>query len=531
MGEPLAMAYAGHQFGAFVPQLGDGRAILLGEVVDADGVRRDIQLKGSGPTPFSRNGDGRAALGPVLREYIVSEAMAALGIPTTRSLAVVTTGETVRREMPLPGAVLTRVASSHIRVGTFQYFAVRADVDAIRHLADHVIARHYPEATGAANPYQALLEHVIARQADLIAQWLLVGFIHGVMNTDNMSIAGETIDYGPCAFMDSYDPATVYSSIDSFGRYAYGNQPRIAQWNLARLAEALLPLLDDDKDTAIQKANEALDGFGARFETAYTEGLRRKLGLLQAQPEDLSLAQGLLERMAQNGADFTLTFRRLCEAAASPDADAGVRSLFTDPTAYDGWAEQWRRRLAERRHCHRARAHVGDARGQSGRHPPQSSRRGSDLGCRKQQRFRAVRESDRGARQTLRRPASDLRPVRRSAPARSGRAPDVLRHLEDRLAAGLRRASGSAGQTRNEAIDLNLSNVLARVAVPHLPRPAEKRHAPTMRLAKAEIGSTRKLRSNACGRRTFVVIAANARPVERSLAHRAWRRRGIHVAI
>jgi uncharacterized protein YdiU (UPF0061 family) len=346
-GEPLAMAYAGHQFGGFVPQLGDGRAILLGEVVDADGVRRDIQLKGSGPTPFSRNGDGRAALGPVLREYIVSEAMAALGIPTTRSLAAVTTGEIVRREMPLPGAVLTRVASSHIRVGTFQFFAARADVDAIRHLADHVIARHYPEAVEAANPYRALLGQIISRQADLIAQWLLVGFIHGVMNTDNMSIAGETIDYGPCAFIDSYDPATVYSSIDSFGRYAYGNQPRIGRWNLGRLAEAVLPLLDEDKDAAIQKANQALDGFGPRFETAYTEGLRRKLGLVQAQPEDLSLAQDLLERMAKNGADFTLTFRRLCEAAASPDADTGASSLFTDPTAYDGWAEQWRRRLAE----------------------------------------------------------------------------------------------------------------------------------------------------------------------------------------
>jgi uncharacterized protein YdiU (UPF0061 family) len=303
-----------------VPQLGDGRAILLGEVVDVDGVRRDIQLKGSGPTPFSRNGDRRAALRPVLREYIVSKAMAALGIPTTRSLAVVTTGETVRREMPLPGA-LTRVARSHIRVGTFQYFAVRADTDALRHLADHVIARHYPEAPGAVNRYQALLEHVIGRQADLIAQWLLVGFIHDVMNTDNMSIAGETIDYGPCAFMDSY------SSIDSFGRYAYGNQPRIGRWNLARLAEAFLPLLDEDKDTAIKQANEALDGFGPRFETSYTEGLRRKLGLLHAQPEDLSLAQHLLERMTQNGADFTLTFRRLCKAAASRDADAGVRSL------------------------------------------------------------------------------------------------------------------------------------------------------------------------------------------------------------
>jgi uncharacterized protein YdiU (UPF0061 family) len=274
-------------------------------------------------------------------------AMAALGIPTTRSLAVVTTGETVRREMPLPGAVLTRVASSHIRVGTFQFFAVRGDVDAIRHLADHVIARHYPEAAGAANPYRALLEQVIARQADLIAQWLLVGFIHGVMNTDNMSIAGETIDYGPCAFMDSYDPATVYSSIDSYGRYAYGNQPRIARWNLGRFAEAILPLLAEDKDAGIQQANEVLDGFGTRFEVAYTQGLRRKLGLLRAQADDLSLAQDLLERMAQNKADFTLTFRRLCGAAAGADGDAGVRALFTEPAAYDAWAVQWRGRLAD----------------------------------------------------------------------------------------------------------------------------------------------------------------------------------------
>src|SRR5712671_857045 len=254
--EPLAMAYAGHQFGSFVPQLGDGRAILLGELVDRDGVRRDVQLKGAGPTPFSRRGDGRAALGPVLREYIVSEAFAALGIPTTRALAAVTTGETVWRETPLPGAVLTRVASSHIRVGTFQFFAARGDVDAIRRLADHVIARHYPEAVDAANPYRTLLDLVIASQAELVAKWLSVGFIHGVMNTDNMSIAGETIDFGPCAFMDAYDPGTVYSSIDTAGRYAYGNQPRIAKWNLARLAETFLPLLAEDKDAAVEEANE-----------------------------------------------------------------------------------------------------------------------------------------------------------------------------------------------------------------------------------------------------------------------------------
>ena len=347
LGEPLAMAYAGHQFGTFVPQLGDGRAILLGEVVDVYGARRDIQLKGSGPTPFSRNGDGRAALGPVLREYIISEAMAALGIPTTRSLAVVTTGETVRREMPLPGAVLTRVASSHIRVGTFQFFAARGDVDGIRHLADHVIARHYPEAARAGNSYRTLLDLVIDRQAELVAKWLLVGFIHGVMNTDNMSIAGETIDYGPCAFMDTYDPAAVYSSIDSFGRYAYGNQPRIALWNLTRLAETLVPLLAEDQDRAIEMANEALGVFAGRFEAAYGAGLRRKLGLLQERPDDIPLAQDLLDRMARNSADFTLTFRRLCDAASCPDADATVRSLFTDPTDYDSWAERWRARLAD----------------------------------------------------------------------------------------------------------------------------------------------------------------------------------------
>jgi uncharacterized protein YdiU (UPF0061 family) len=347
LGDPLAMAYAGHQFGSFVPQLGDGRAILLGEVVDTNGVRRDIQLKGSGPTPFSRNGDGRAALGPVLREYIISEAMAALGVPTTRSLAVVTTGETVRREMPLPGAVLTRVASSHIRVGTFQFFAARGDVDAVRHLADHAIARHYPQAADAANRYRVLLDLVIARQAELVATWLLVGFIHGVMNTDNMSIAGETIDYGPCAFMDAYDPATVYSSIDTVGRYAYGNQPRIAKWNLARLAETLLSLLAQDKDAAVAEANEALGAFAARFEAAHAAGLRRKLGLFHPQPVDLALAQDLLERMKQNGADFTLTFRGLCEAAADADGDAAVRSLFTDPTAFDDWAKKWRHRLTE----------------------------------------------------------------------------------------------------------------------------------------------------------------------------------------
>src|SRR5690242_5122777 len=323
--DPIAMAYAGHQFGHFVPQLGDGRAILLSEVIDASGVRRDIQLKGSGPTPFSRRGDGRAALGPVLREYIVSEAMAALGIPTTRALAAVATGEPVWRETHLPGAVLTRVASSHIRVGTFQFFAAQRDLDAIRRLADHVIARHYPEAADAANPYRTLLDLVISRQATLIASWMLVGFTHGVMNTDNMSIAGETIDYGPCAFMDVYHPQTVYSSIDNMGRYAYGNQPRVAHWNLTHLAETLLPLLAGDKDAAVKEAQEAIDAFPSLFERAYTAGLSRKLGLFQPRPDDLSLAQDLLERMARNRVDYTLFFRRLCDAASGPDGDAPVR--------------------------------------------------------------------------------------------------------------------------------------------------------------------------------------------------------------
>jgi len=345
--EPLAMAYAGHQFGQFVPQLGDGRAILLGEVVDRDGVRRDIQLKGSGPTPFSRRGDGRAALGPVLREYIVSETMAAFGIPTTRALAAVKTGETVLREGLLPGAVLTRVASSHIRVGTFQFFAVRRDVEGVRLLADYVIARHYPEVQGSERRYRALLDRVIAAQAELVARWLLVGFIHGVMNTDNMSVAGETIDYGPCAFMDAYDPATVYSSIDQFGRYAYGNQPSIAQWNLARLAETLLPILADDPDQAVADAQEALGAFGPRFDAAFHAGLRRKLGLFTEREEDLTLVQDLLDAMAANGADFTLTFRRLAEAAAGSEGDEAVRSLFADPAAYEAWAPRWRQRTAE----------------------------------------------------------------------------------------------------------------------------------------------------------------------------------------
>ena len=345
--EPIAMAYAGHQFGQFVPQLGDGRAILLGEVVDRDGVRRDVQLKGAGPTPFSRRGDGRAALGPVLREYVVSETMAALGIPTTRALAAVTTGERVVRETMLPGGVLARVASSHIRVGTFQFFAARGDTEGTQSLADHVIARHYPDAAAAERPYRALLDRVVAAQAELVARWLLVGFIHGVMNTDNMSVAGETIDYGPCAFMDAYHPATVFSSIDHHGRYAYANQPRVAQWNLARLAETLLPLLSPDQDSAVADAEAALGAFAERFERTFQAGLRQKLGLATEREGDAALAGDLLAAMADNAADFTLTFRRLADAAADPAADEPVRRLFIDPTAFDAWASRWRARLAE----------------------------------------------------------------------------------------------------------------------------------------------------------------------------------------
>jgi uncharacterized protein YdiU (UPF0061 family) len=346
--EPVALAYAGHQFGHFVPQLGDGRANLLGEVMGTDGLRYDIQLKGSGRTPFSRGGDGRAALGPVLREYIVSEAMAALGVPTTRALAAVTTGERVLREAALPGAVLSRVAASHLRVGTFQYFAARRDTEGTRVLADYAIARHYPDAAQARLPYQALLEGVISRQARLIAQWMMLGFVHGVMNTDNTSISGETIDYGPCAFMESYDPATVFSSIDHGGRYAYGNQPHAALWNLARLAEALLPVLADEsrsEEAAVAFANQALAAFEPQFVAARSAGLRRKLGLATERAGDAELAEDLLVRMAANRADFTLTFRLLCNAAACTEGERDLRTLFADPSAFDSWAVQWRQRL------------------------------------------------------------------------------------------------------------------------------------------------------------------------------------------
>jgi len=341
---PLAQAYAGHQFGGFAPQLGDGRALLLGEVIDRNGRRRDIQLKGSGPTPFSRAGDGRAALGPVLREYLIGEAMQALGIPTTRALAAAITGEPVYRETALPGAVLTRVAASHIRVGTFQLFAARGEQDKVRRLADYVIARHFPELQDQATPYLGLLASVCEKQAKLIASWMHVGFIHGVMNTDNMAISGETIDYGPCAFMDYYDPATVFSSIDTHGRYAYANQPRIAQWNLARLAETLLPLIDTDNNRAIAHATEVISNFPEQYERAWLSGMRAKLGLINEDEADLNLAQGFLLAMDGNKVDYTLAFRYLADAVLGDENR--LRALFADPSAYDLWSPHWRVRLA-----------------------------------------------------------------------------------------------------------------------------------------------------------------------------------------
>ncbi len=346
----LAQAYAGHQFGGFVPQLGDGRALMIGEVIDAAGQRRDIQLKGSGPTPFSRRGDGRAALGPALREYLIGEAMHALGVPTTRALAVVATGEAVHRDEVLPGAVLTRVAASHIRVGTFQYFAAREDVEGLKLLMAHAIARHDPAAAEAANPALAFLEGVIARQAALVAAWLSLGFIHGVMNTDNMTISGETIDYGPCAFLDGYDPATVFSSIDRQGRYAYANQPRIAQWNLARLAECLLPLIDDDEEKALSAANATIEGFAARFNAAYTLRMRAKIGLMQAQDDDLELVRDFLRLMAAErdgrGADFTNVFRALSDASLGVAQMGPLSAEFADSAGLEGWLQRWRARMA-----------------------------------------------------------------------------------------------------------------------------------------------------------------------------------------
>ncbi len=348
--EPLAQVYAGHQFGGFSPQLGDGRALLLGEVLDRRGQRRDIAFKGSGRTPYSRGGDGKAAVGPMLREVLIGEAMQGLGIPSTRALAVAATGERVRRETALPGAVLTRVAASHLRVGTFQYFAARGEVDRLRQLADYAIARHDPALAGTPGRHLALLRAVAERQARLIAQWMNVGFIHGVMNTDNMTISGETIDYGPCAFMEAFDPATVFSSIDHHGRYAYGNQPHIARWNLARLAEALLPLLaEGDDEAAVQQAvadvTAIIDAFPAWFAEALLQGQRAKLGLLQAADDDTALAADWLALLQTHGVDFTLAWRRLADAAAG-DANP-LRALFAEPAAPTRWLERWHARCAQ----------------------------------------------------------------------------------------------------------------------------------------------------------------------------------------
>jgi len=328
--QPIAQAYAGHQYGHFA-MLGDGRAILLGEQITPSGARFDIQFKGSGETRFSRRGDGRAALGPMLREYIVSEAMHALGIPTTRSLAVAATGETIARDGSKRGAVLTRVAASHIRVGTFQYAAGLGDLELLRALADHAIARHDPELVDSPRKYADFLNAVVARQATLVAQWQLVGFVHGVLNTDNTLVSGETIDYGPCAFMDAYNPDTVFSSIDHHGRYRYGHQPAIIQWNLARFAEAFVPLLSDDETTAFALANEALERFAGTFRSAWLEGMRAKLGLLREDAEDLELVRGLLARMQEERADYTNTFRAL--------------SRGEEPAGLSAWITRWHARL------------------------------------------------------------------------------------------------------------------------------------------------------------------------------------------
>ncbi|UZX03604.1 YdiU family protein [Arthrobacter sp. CDRTa11] len=339
---PVAQAYAGHQFGWYAPRLGDGRALLLGEVAHADGRLRDLHLKGSGRTPFARGGDGLAVVGPMLREYIVSEAMHALGIPTTRSLAVVATGRPVQRETVLPGAVLTRVASSHLRVGSFQYARAADDIGLLRRLADYAISRHHPAAAGAENPYLALLQAVVAAQASLMAQWMLVGFVHGVMNTDNMTISGETIDYGPCAFLDAFNPAAVYSSIDEGGRYAYRNQPLVAEWNLSRLAETLLPLIHEDQDEAVALAVESLEAFRGQYSTAWSAGMREKLGLHRNADDDATspLVDELLALLQESPVDYTLFFRNLGMAARGQAEPA--RRMVLALAAFDAWTERWR---------------------------------------------------------------------------------------------------------------------------------------------------------------------------------------------
>lgn len=341
---PIAQAYAGHQFGGLSPQLGDGRAVLLGEVIGRDGRRHDIQLKGAGRTPFSRSGDGKAALGPMLREYLMSEAMHALGVPTTRALAVTTTGEKVQRDRPLPGAVLVRVAASHIRVGTFEFFALRRDKEKLKRLANYSISRHYPELVARDDKYLAFFEGVLEAQASLLAKWMLLGFVHGVINTDNMTISGETIDYGPCAFIDHYDPNAVYSSIDKGGRYAYGNQPIVAQWNLSRFAETLIPLLGDDAEEARRQLTNVINTYPNRYIRHWLHGMRAKLGLLTEQEGDLELFNSLYETMIDQNVDFTLLFRRLSGVLRG---DSGpVRELFADPEKVTPWLARYERRQA-----------------------------------------------------------------------------------------------------------------------------------------------------------------------------------------
>ena len=343
--EPIALVYAGHQFGYFVPQLGDGRAILLGEIVNNGGCRFDIQLKGSGQTSYSRSGDGRAPLGAVIREYIISEAMHSLNIPTTRSLAIIVTGELVSRETLLPGGILTRIASSHLRVGTFEYFAASDNQENLQLLADYSINRHFPNIKKSNLRYQTFLESVCDRQAALIAKWMHVGFVHGVMNSDNTSISGETIDYGPCAFMDSYDPATVFSSIDHHGRYAYGNQPNIAQWNIACLGECLLPLIHPDRNKAIGIAEEILDSFQDKFRKYWLSGMYKKIGLTQNEPEDINLLEQLLELMKENKTDYTLTFRYLSDAIENDTGNSNFEKQFLSQNKISEWLVSWRKRL------------------------------------------------------------------------------------------------------------------------------------------------------------------------------------------
>ena len=411
--QPLAQAYAGHQFGGFSPQLGDGRALLLGEVVDLNGRRRDIALKGSGRTQFARGGDGKAAVGPMLREVLIGEAMHALGIPTTRALAVVATGEPVYRERVLPGAVLTRVAASHLRVGTFQFYAARGDLERLRKLADYTIARHDPDLIGTPDPLLGLLRAVVARQAALIASWMNVGFIHGVMNTDNMALSGETIDYGPCAFMEAYDPEAVFSSIDHNGRYAFGNQPDIARWNLARLAETLLPLLSEDSKHAVSLATEAVDTFAGQYLAHLLRGQRAKLGLKRAEPGDEAgdrvLAEDWLALLHAGAVDFTLGWRRLADAAAGDEAP--LRALFADASAPDAWLARWHARCvsedanAARGDASGRRARDCDAQRQSLRDRPQPSRRRGADGGLGRRRSRALRAPARRRQATVRRSA------------------------------------------------------------------------------------------------------------------------------